>query len=257
MFNDWCQIQVSTNRKKQLCGLSEKPDGRETIRDALVDRVRSHYDNLEQIAEDIERLGFPSASSILKERMPQTTRARSGEIGEIIATEFIEFHTAFRIPYRRLRYKDGRDMALRGDDLIGVYEDDNNGLSLLKGESKSRIYMSQSVVKDAREKLSNDNGRPTPISLLFVADRLLESANEDDRVLGCRIRDEVALRTVPSRRITHGLFALSENTSKTVLQADIRAADGVHKHITIGFRIDGHSAFVKEVFEEAGNLGDD
>ena len=123
MFDDWCEIRERERGRKQLCGLRERPDGRRAVRNEFIDRVRSHYDKLERIADDVERLGFPGASAILKERMPRSPRARSAEIGEIIATEFIEHHTGFRVPVRRLRYKDGREMALRGDDFLGVDED--------------------------------------------------------------------------------------------------------------------------------------
>lgn len=257
MFDDWCEIKERERGNKQLCKLREKPEGREAIRAELLARVRSHYDKLEQIANDVERLGFPAASAILKERMPRTTRERSGEIGEIIAAEFIEYHTDFWIPVRRLRYKDGREMALRGDDFLGVGEDEKDRLVLLKGESKSRRSMSKAVVKDARERLAADDGRPTPISLLFVADRLLESVDEDERSLGRRVRDEVASKTVRPRRITHTLFALSGNSADAMVDADLVAADKDHSHISISFRVTDHKAFVKEIFEEAGNLGDD
>ncbi len=256
MFNDWCEIEKRDHGKKQLCGLREKPDGREAIRAELIDRVRSHYDKLERIAEDVDWLGFPYASAILKERMPRTARARSGEIGEIIATEFVEFHTGFRVPVRRLRYKDGREMALRGDDFLGVKEDNKKRLFLLKGESKSGKVVSKAVVRRARKKLSADDGRPTPISLVFVADQLLESADEGDRSLGRRIRNEVAIKAMRARRITHGLFALSGKSATAVLGADLRAADGVHGHISISLRVNDHGDFVREIFEEAGNLGD-
>ena len=256
MFDDWCEIKDGERGNKQLCRLREKPEGREAIRDELIERVRSHYDKLEQIADDVERLGFQGASAILRERMPRTRRARSGEIGEIIATEFIEYHTDFRVPVWRLRYKDGREMALRGDDFLGVDEDERERLVLLKGESKSRRSMSNAVVRDARERLSADDGRPTPISLLFVADRLLESADEGERSLGRRIRDEVAQKTVRPRRITHGLFALSGNAADAIVGADLVAADEVHSHISISFRVKDHGAFVREIFEEAGNIGD-
>lgn len=258
MFEDWCDIKETAHgEKKKLCALSEKAGGRAAIREGLIERVRSHYDKLEQIAEDVERLGFPGASTILKERMPRTARARSGEMGEIIATEFIEFHTGFRVPVRRLRYKDGREMALRGDDFLGVNEDEEERLQFLKGESKSGRVVSNAVVTDARERLSADDGRPTPISQLFVADRLLEAANADDQALGRKIRDEVALRTVPPRRITHGLFTLSGNTPNAVLGADLDAADEAHSHITVGFHVDGHQVFIAEIYEEAADLGDD
>ena len=176
-------------------------------------------------------------------------------MGEIIATEFIEFYTGFCIPVRRL-HKDGREMALRGDDFLGVAEDDDR-LLFLKGESKSRQAISNTVVADARERLSADDGRPTPISLLFVADRLLELKDEGDKALGRRIRDEIALKTIPPQRITHGLFALSENKSEAVLKADLQEADSTHKHLSVCFHVNGHRAFIAEIYEEAGNLGDD
>jgi hypothetical protein len=257
MFDDWCDIdETAYGEKKKLCGLTEKDNGRATIKDRLIERVRSHYDKLDQIADDVERLGFPGASAILRERLPRTPRERSGEMGEIIATEFIEHYTGFRIPVRRLRYKDGREMALRGDDYVGLDGDEQERLLLLKGEAKSGRAVPQGVVKDARERLSENDGRPTTISLLFVADRLLESNDETDKALGRRIRDEVALRAVPPRRITHGLFALSGNSTDAILEADLEEADGAHNHLSVGFHVEDHQAFIAEIYEEAGELGD-
>ena len=207
MFEDWCDIKETAHgEKKTLCGLTEKAGGRAIIKEDLIERVRSHYDKLEQIAGDVERLEFPGASAILKERMPRTPQARSGEMGEIIATKFIEFHTGFRIPVRRLRYKNRREIALRGDDFLGVDEDEEERLLFLKGESKSGQAVSNAVVTDAREQLSADDGRPTPISQLFVADRLIEAADEDDQALDRKIRDEIALRNVPARRKAGNAF---------------------------------------------------
>lgn len=258
MFDRWCDINEAVHgENKKLCRLTEKAGGRGAIRRDLVERVRSHYDKLERIAQDVECLGFPGASAILRERMPRTARARSGEMGEIVATEFIEFHTGFRIPVRRLRYKDGREMALRGDDFLGIDEDEEGRLLFLKGESKSRQAVSTAVVTDARERLSADDGRPTPISQLFVADRLLEAVNEEDQTLGRRIRDEVALKNVPAQRITHGLFVLSGNTPTAILQTDLEAAEGEQAHISAGFRVARHQEFIAEIYREAADLGDD
>lgn len=256
MFDDWCHIDAEPHgERKTLCRLDEKEEGREAVKEELVECIRSHYDHLENIAEDVERLGFPGASAILAERLPRTARARSGEMGEILATEFIEFHTGFRIPVRRLRYKDGREMALRGDDFLGIRENDED-LLFLKGEAKSGQTVTVGVVADARARLSGDDGRPTPISLLFVADRLLE-AEGDDKELGRKIREEVALRTVAPQRITHGLFALSGNMPEEVLEIDLDAADGAHTHLSARLHIEDHQAFIAEIYEEAGNLGDD
>ena len=98
--------------------------------------------------------------------------------------EKIESHPGFRIPVRRLRYEDGREIALHGDDVLGVNDDERERQLLPKGESRSRRRLSNGVVTDARERLCTDDGRPTPISLLFVVDRLLEAVDEGDPSLG-------------------------------------------------------------------------
>ncbi len=257
MFDDWCDIDETPHgERKTLLKLSEKEGGRDAVEDRLIERVRCHYDDLEHIAEDIKRLGFPGAAAILKERLPRTSRARSGELGEILATEFIEFEYEFRIPVRRLRYKDGRDMALRGDDFLGVYENEEEKLLFLKGEAKSGRSVGNAVVEAAREALCKDDGRPTPISLLFVADRLMETGG-DDESLGRRIRDEIALKVVPAGRISHGLFILSGNITADVLEDDLDAADERHSHISMNLHVADHQDFIARIYEEAGNLGDD
>lgn len=75
--------------------------------------------NFERIAEDVERLGYKVAASILSEAMPQTPKGRSGDLGEILATELVEEEIGLRA-VRRLRYKDYCNMAMRGDDFIGA-----------------------------------------------------------------------------------------------------------------------------------------
>jgi hypothetical protein len=257
VFDEWCDIAEWTfSQRKMLYLLTELDDGRQAIEDELVERVRSHYDELENIADDVEVLGFPAAANLLRERLPTTPRARSGEMGEILATEFVEFQTDFRIPVRRLRYKDGREMALRGDDFLGVRIDDEERLLLLKGEAKSRRYMPTQVIEEAREHLSNTDGRPTPISLLFIADRLMEGAGPD-RLLGRRIRSEVAFRSVPKSRITHALFTLWATIVEDGLDDDLTAAETGRYHIAAGLCIDDHQQFIADTYEQAGNLGDD
>ncbi len=257
MLDEWLQIDEDQfDERKTLFRLTEKQGGRAAVADRIIERVRSHYDDLEHIADDVDRLGFPGASEILRERLPRTPRARSGEMGEILAIEFIEFQTGFRIPVRRLRYKDGREMALRGDDFLGIDDDEDERLSFLKGEAKSGQAVTNAVITDARDRLSKDDGRPTPISLLFVADRLLD-AEGDDKELGRRIRDEVARRTVPPQRISHGLFTLSGNVPQDALEDDLDAADEVHIHISANLHVQDHQAFIAEIYEEAGHLGDD
>ena len=54
--------------------------------------------------------------------------------------------------------------------------------------------------------------RPTPVSLLFVADRLLDEEGEQ-AALGRILRNEVAMRAVAPTRIKHVLFTMSGNAA--------------------------------------------
>nr|WP_234892837.1 DUF1837 domain-containing protein [Sinorhizobium fredii] len=212
LYERWCHAAKEKDKRRHFWIYVEKDGGRDEIRDDLAETIRSHYDRLERIAEDVKRLGYKVAANILREAMPQTPKGRSGDLGEILATELVEEEIGLRVPVRRLRYKDGRNMAMRGDDFIGAgYDGAGEKLWLLKGEAKSNKVLGKATVTSARKVLNRDNGRCTPDSLLFVANRLLESNDPDDNALGRSLRDEVGLKSLRSDRIDHMLFTVSGN----------------------------------------------
>lgn len=257
LFKTWCDSRKRKESHKRYWILIEKAGGREAIRDTLAETMRSHYDRLDRIGDDVARLGYVKAANILRAVLPRQNRARSGELGEILATELVEEEIGFRVPVRRLRYKDGREMALRGDDFIGVGYDGDDKLWLLKGEAKSNKVLGKITITGARQVLSRDDGRCTPESLLFVANRLLESADENDVQLGRTIRDEVGCNTLRPGRIDHMLFTMSGNAPPAALKEDLDAASTNRNHYTVNLRIRDHQEFIAEMYEEAQNLGDD
>jgi hypothetical protein len=103
LFVDWCDSQRDNNGHKRLWKFTERAEGRAAIAGDFPDIVRSHYDEIDRIADDIRELGFDGAAAILAERLPRTERARSGELGEILATELVEEELGFNVPVRRLR----------------------------------------------------------------------------------------------------------------------------------------------------------
>ena len=256
LYEPWCDRERTGDNQKQLWKLTERAGGRAAIAADLPDCIRSHYDDMERIAEEIRELGYPHAAAILAERMPRSARARSGELGEILATELVEEQLGYTVPVRRLRYKDGREMALRGDDFIGVRLDAEARLHLLKGESKSRAALAKATITEARTALSKDGGRPTATSLLFIADRLMDHADER-RNLGRKIRNEVATRAVPAGRVGHVLFTVSGNATPQALHDDLQAADAVRPHIAVHLRIEDHQEFIRTSYERALALGND
>ena len=81
LFDDWCENDEEEDKKKRLWKLTEKDDGRAAIVEDLAETVRSHYNSLERIADDVEELGYEDASAILRERLPRGKKARSGDLG--------------------------------------------------------------------------------------------------------------------------------------------------------------------------------
>ena len=256
LFEPWCRCERTDTGNKHLPKYTEKVGGRAKIKAQLPPVLRSHYDDVDRIVEDVAQLGFDGAAALLAERMPRSDRARSGKLGEILATELVEENLGYRVPIRRLRYKDGREMALRGDDFIGVVVETNGNLRFAKGESKSRENLSKTTITEAREVLSRDAGRPTPTSILFVADRLMDAGGSDE-VLGRAIRNEVAARAVPAARIEHILFTVSGNPSPRALVQDLASADDARPHSVIHLHLPDHQDFIKSSYEEALKLGDD
>lgn len=258
IYERWCKSTKQKNKRKNFWTYVEKDGSRDEICDDLAKTIRSHYDRLERIAEDVERLGYEVASEILRAAMPQTAKGRSGDLGEILATELVEEEVGLRVPVRRLRYKDGRNMAMRGDDFIGAgYDSKGEKLWLLKGEAKSNKVLSKATVTSARKVLNRDNGRCTPDSLLFVANRLLESNDPDDNELGRSLRDEVGVKSLHAGRIDHMLFTVSGNGPHASLKEDLEAAGTNRDHYVVNIHIEDHQDFIATMYLEAENLGDD
>ena len=122
-------------------------------------------------------------------------------------------------------------------------------------KSKSRANLGNVTIAEAREALNRYGGRCTPDSLLFIANRLLESADKDDIELGRTIRDEVGLKALRANRIDLMLFTVSGNAPAAKLQKNLEeAGDDRNQHV-VSLHIEDHQAFIAEVYEEAMNLG--
>src|ERR1700720_173110 len=86
--------------------------------DATAAILPGHYASEEHVARALARLGKPAAAALIQGKLPTTKQIRSGDLGEIYATEWIDAHSGYRAPIKRLRWKDHRNMAMRGDDVI-------------------------------------------------------------------------------------------------------------------------------------------
>ena len=123
-FNDWCisvDAQMGSHYRRVMTGQAANLGVGIQATAAI---VPSHYASEEQVARALARLGKPAAAALIESKLPTTKQIRSGDLGEIYATEWIDAHSGgYRAPIKRLRWKDHRNMAMRGDDVIGILQD--------------------------------------------------------------------------------------------------------------------------------------
>lgn len=223
---------------------------RDGVRDQIMPELRgifkSHYVSPEITSQRLIEMGAPKTALLLKEELPKSKKARSGELGEVFASELVERRLGFEVPIRRLRWKDGREMALRGDDIIGVNKVGTAPIKILKGESKSRVALAPSVVNQAADALDRDRGRPTRHSTLFVAKRLREQGRH---VLANELEEAVlqSFRGVP---VEHLLFTVSGNNPEMHLNDHLSACTKKRVRHAVGVHLKNHGAFVKSVYSK-------
>lgn len=254
LFNPWCNSTIHTRGRHRIVALREKRGVRAKIIEKLGETIRGHYEAPATIAEDLKRLGMEKTARPIRAELPKTKRGRSGDFGEVLATEYLNERTQFRVPINRLRYKDGRDLALRGDDLIGIL-DRESVLNFLKGEAKSRQLISASVVKEARDALEANNSRPSAFSLNFVAKRLLEKPDAESQELGRMIRNALAERSLARNQIHHLIFTVSGNGSTNLLEQDLEQYRGRIPVESVDLMTADHEILIAQIFAEASNVG--
>lgn len=215
---------------------------------ATADMVPTHYASEEHVARALERLGKPAAAALIQEKLPTTKTIRSGDLGEIYATEWIDAHSGgYRAPIKRLRWKDHRNMAMRGDDVIGIFQDpQTQRLLFLKTEAKSRVTLTAQVLTEARAGLDKDGGLPSPHALAFISERLLDL---NQRSLADAIDDALLKRGIPQHTVRHLLFTFSGNAPDALLEASLQAYWGPISQWGVGLRVDGHANFIGAVYD--------
>ena len=225
--------------------LSECPGSRAFLAAELQDTFRDHYMSQETFSQRIADLGAIETSELLRELLPATKQSRSGDAGEILATEIVEDKLQYQVPIRRLRWKDGRDAALRGDDIVGVGTDPEGKIRFLKGESKSRATLTPSTIKDASDALDGNMGRPSPHTVLFVATRLREHGDHD---LATKL-EKALLQSFGGHDIEHLLFVMTGNNPTNLLSNHVaELGDQQLRRHAIGVRIPDHGPFIAKLF---------
>ena len=243
-LDGWSERVTQTDPAEVI--ILEPEDDFEVLANNLASRLEKHY-----ITEKLlVKWGRPKLARYLANKIPSGKRGRSGDLGEILATEFVNSkRLPYTVPVNRLRWKDTRNLPMRGEDLIG-FDFSARPIRFLKAEAKSRKHLSRSVIAEARKALLKNNGLPLPHKLGFIMERLMET-NQNE--LAEAIEEYVIGRLPKSTDVAHMIFTLSENDPESVLTEDSANVGKGIKHYSVGARVRKHQEFIQLVFERALN----
>ncbi len=233
----WNELPAQPGAPANLKVFGERDGARALVFDALRDATRDHFVQ----AEILAALDFPTAAHLVRTRLPKAKKIRSGDFGEILGTEYVNQCTDYRVPLKRLRYKDAGELSMRGDDFVGVRV--NNGrVQMLKGEAKSRARIAGGVVAEACEALCKGRSAPSQDTLAFIFVRLCEQGrlDEADLIKAC-MSD-----TVGDADVAHLIFTFSGNDPVAALAP---YATGPVTRYLAGFVVSDHQALIRSVFE--------
>lgn len=249
IFDGWCSTADTPVGNNTLRVLTGHPAHLGVGVQATATVVPGHYASEEHVARALRRLGKPAAAAPIEEKLPTTKAIRSGDLGEIYATEWIDAQSnGYRTPIKRLRWKDHRNMAMRGEDVIGMLQDPQSmRLHFLKTEAKSRAALSNQTLTEARAGLDKDGGLPSPHALSFVSARLMEM---EDLPLADAIDDALLKHGIPKENVRHLLFTFSGNAPDALLTAALQAYPGEFNQWGVGLRVEGHGAFIGAVYDQ-------
>lgn len=247
-FNSWC-VTTSSQIGSHTCTIMTAQEACiSTAIQATAAIVPEHYASEEKVARALSRLGKLAAAELIQNQLPTTKSIRSGDLGEIYATEWIDAHSGgYHAPIKRLRWKDHRNMAMRGDDVIGILQNpQTQRLHFLKTEAKSRVALTAQVLTEARAALDKDGGLPSAHALTFISARLLEL---NQHPLADAIDDALLKHGIPQQNVRHLLFTFSGNAPDALLTASLQAYPGPITQWGVALRVDRHADFIGAVYD--------
>lgn len=224
-----------------------KPEEFDNLKNALISVIPDYYVDPQSIAGTLARLGKNAAAQKLLTKIPEVKKIRSGDIGEVLTSDYIEESTDFTVPIRKLRWRDHRNMAMRGDDVIGIFVDQQQQtIKFLKAEAKANKALSRKVLQEARAELDLDEGYPAPHALEFVADRLRETGNQ---ALANLIEKVQLVDGIRANQVEHLLFTFTASNPATLQKESFDAYDGNIKQTSVGFRVTEHQELIAGVYQ--------
>lgn len=249
-FKEWCDETEESISTHQLIMLVANPANDAHAIQVVAKAVPDYYVAPGRIADILRKLDKEAVAKFVEQKLPTTPSIKSGDLGEILCNAYVIEATTFKLGIKRLRWKDHRNMSMRGEDVLAFSLGPKVGsLKILKAEVKSGATMQTSVIEKARDALSGNRELPSPHAISFVADRLNESG---DAAL-CDALDKAQLKDgLKMTQVTHMLFTFSGNNPSNLLKKNLSAYTGAVPQKYVALHVKTHQAFIKAVFDAVG-----
>lgn len=246
-LKDKSTVSERTVPPHTFIALELKQDEFDNLKSALINVLPDYYVDPQSIAGTLARLGKPAVAQKLLTKIPEVKNIRSGDIGEVLASDYIEESLGYNVPIRKLRWRDHRNMAMRGDDVIGIVVDQQQQtIKFLKAEAKANKILGRGILEDARKELDLDDGFPAPHALGFVAERLRETGNQ---ALSDLIEKVQLVDGIRTNQVEHLLFTFTESNPARLQRESFDAYDGNIKQTSVGFKVTEHQELIAGVYQ--------
>jgi hypothetical protein len=243
LFKKWLEPVSKTQPGVRL--YRERLGARSVGLDALKVLLADHFVGEETI---LKAGGYEKAAKVIAHSLPSNKKIQSGDLGELLATEYVNSETTFKVPIKKLRWKSDRQTAMHGNDVIGV-DTTTKPIRVVKGECKSRATFSNAVVQEAVDSLDNHDGRPNPSTLAFITKRLYEENRDDEAKV---FQDLQSASTISAKNVTHMIFALSGNDPAKHLFDAPKSKHRAIKRQNAGIQIIDYATFIEAVYKTHG-----
>jgi hypothetical protein len=235
LFNEWWLVRPPRPAGAKVWVYEEESTKRAEFLPKVHATVADHYLDPATTAVLSTR---PRLEKVIKTLVPDQKRIQSGDLAEILASEFTEPELGFRLAAKRLRGKEERNQSMRGDDLIAIRTNGSGNLEeVLKGEVKSRMGWSLAAVKEALKQLDRGDGRPKASSVGFLIQRAAKDGDHKMVELLERLLDADAV-SIPTR---HAVFLLFGKVPEQELDDTLLTSKHNVPRIVVAFETPDHA----------------
>lgn len=244
-FEDWCNIDdenVNHHRRVIITAYDSMLEvGIKNI--ALV--VPIHFN---AAADTFDELGKKEAAKTMRIMTSDEPNIRLGNLGEIIATEWVNSDSCEYFTPLRFRFVPNPNVSPPGNDIIGFKKVDTYPrINFLKGEVKSHENMSSGTINGARSSLDKHGGSPAPSSMLFTLNIL--RADDKYSALVEAIKDALSDNyQAPSAYVSHLIFTFSSNAPEKYFKESLESYSGLTQQIYVGLHVKDYQYFVNKVY---------